>query len=122
MNTEEEFREHYVQFHMGESELKKELSQAFLNFIKSQGFIISRWRDINEAPKDETVVICFEEPFFGKVIHEVENGFFDTERDGWYFNLSLMGTDKKVKSKVVGWMHKPEPMPLPSSLKEVQGD
>jgi hypothetical protein len=60
----------------------------------------------DKLPIEETkVLLCFGEPFFGKIVHEIECGCYDEESKKFFFWLN----DKEVKGYgVTHWMPLPK--------------
>lgn len=75
--------------------------------------IIEReWLPIETAPKDECIIVCFDEPFFGKIIKEMHIGFFDSEENKFMFHTPFTPLLNKEILRPTHWM------PLPTPPKE----
>lgn len=64
------------------------------------------WLPIESAPKEECVLVAFDEPFFGTFTKEVEVAYYDSHSNKWRFTL----TDREIKGGgVTHWKHLSEP-------------
>jgi len=77
--------------------------QTIRQYIEGQG-----WQDIESAPKDETVIICFDEPFFGEMTKETFYGYYDSEDNDWFFKAPWSVNPIKAH-RVTHWQPLPEP-------------
>lgn len=75
-NTETEFIEAYSVCCDGDLS-EPENAKTLFEYLQSQGFIISRWRDISEAPKDGTpVLVKWSDGYMDAAIMHYEDGYF----------------------------------------------
>lgn len=67
------------------------------------------WKSLDFAPKDKTVIVAFDEPFFGKVSKETAYGYYDSVENEWFFDNTYTSNVPKRLLRPTHWMDKPEP-------------
>jgi len=68
----------------------------------------SEWQPIDTAPEDTSLIIAFDEPFFGVMNKEIAFGYFDSGSNRWLFDADFMAGEKELL-RPTHWMKKPEP-------------